>query len=308
MSSVRLYSIILALLGVVSLSLSLVARAQPAAASGPLAVVISDVVGDATEDAKVRAALYELLRQKGYPPAARIDTKQASKDLGLLRAGRVTSKMADLIRLRDSLKVAWLVRVTTDVAGANQHRALILVVGPEVFTTRVDVGAGTFAGPITAELEGRIPQLLSEAVPAEATAAPGRIIGGAYGRNLPTLEEEQAADWDTVRVFDAYYGAGVLVTGLQMADVAFQEPQPVAPHSGAGVTDMYGIGGGPSLRFGGRALFVSDPDSGSSAVGGIRFGSKGGRNGWKEGGSLTATAIRQPATRKSSASCKAIYM
>ena len=271
MSSVRLYSIFLAVAWVVSLSC--VAGALPATASGPPAVVISDVAGDATEDAKLRAAVYEILRQKGYQPAARIDTKQASRDLGMLRAGRVTSEMADLIRLRDSLKVALLVRVTTDVAGASEHRALILVVGPEVFTTRVDVGAGKFSEPVASELASRIPSLVSVAEPVADTAAPGRIIGGPYGRKLPTLEEEEAVSWDTVRGLDRYYGAGVLLTGLQIADVAFQDRQPLAPHSGAGVTDMYGFGGGPSVRFGGRALFVSDPKSGSSVVGGIRFGS-----------------------------------
>src|SRR5262245_55281889 len=87
---------------------------EPQKPKGPPLVVIADIQPTATENAELRATLYEVARARGYDAAGTLDVEGVAARESLMQAGRISAVEGDMERLRRALDVTVLVRVSTE--------------------------------------------------------------------------------------------------------------------------------------------------------------------------------------------------
>jgi hypothetical protein len=88
-----------------------------AATSRDTAVVVADAFDDETENAKLRAQIYDLCRRRGLSPDGKADTKAAAEQSGAMAEGRVVTDTGPLDAVRKAVGAALLIRIAKDAQG-----------------------------------------------------------------------------------------------------------------------------------------------------------------------------------------------
>jgi hypothetical protein len=273
------------LLSLAGLSPAFPAVAQPAPAepSEPPAkpqrsvVVVADVFADETQNAQLRARVYEAARRYGLESQPRADVIGTARDVEALEGGRVSTDRALLERMRISLGSTVLVRVSQDweragtlgvgVTAVRQGAAESRVVEAPAADPTAAVASGVDA--VLATLLGAPAPSTAGALPAESQAAQGEEPPPVYvvtpGR--PAVQEGPSAvaagkAWDVRGGPRISYEVRGLATLLYDPEVAFSDVSPTG-EAETGTADQWGIGGGVGVRA--ALLFLSLPDPSTSS-------------------------------------------
>jgi hypothetical protein len=214
-------------------------------------VVVADPSPDATQNAELRASLYEVGRHLGYDAGGTLDVKAAATRESLMTAGVITTDGAELQRLRKALGVAALARVWKTSDGTDSVH--VAVVSDAGVATR-DLKA---PGASAESLEKTLKDLL---LPAGAPKTDTQVHSGRSGFAAPEPERSESARdaWDRRSNVRLMYGANAQITGLELKDVAFTGASPQgAPVAATGTSA--GVGGGVGVRVGMMFLTLAEP-------------------------------------------------
>jgi hypothetical protein len=258
--------------------------AAPAAqAQSAGVVVVADAAADETENAALRAQVYESARAKGWQAEGKADVMGKAQSAGALEAGNVSRENEKLESLRSALGVRALVRIFRDDAGL--HVAVVTSKGAQ---TR-DVASNEAAVAAAAELLGNVKQggAATPIVPGPAGdgAAPAQsgqasLSAGFMTRSDPLAEEQgpppdspegRRLAWENRGGARATYGARALLTGLYAPGTAFADADPVSNQLEVGEGNTLGIGGGLGAHVGVMFLPVPEPVAGSSNFAAFRL-------------------------------------
>ena len=175
-------------LGAEALAPRVARAAEPAAAekSRGTVVVIVDVFEDETDNAKLRAKLYETAREKGYQPDPKADVVHVATDVDAIDGGRVSTDPDKLAIVQKGLGAALLVRVSKTDAGVS------VVLAKQSGNESKSVASAEEVPAAVAALLGVAPATkpAPEATPAPAAEAPGQGAPQAAGYILPNEEDE----------------------------------------------------------------------------------------------------------------------
>jgi hypothetical protein len=100
-------------------------------------VIVLDVKSDETDNAHLRARLYEIARRRGYEPQPRLDVVEAARERGALEAGKVTTEPARLDVLRKGVKASVLARISNEWQKDDRAGVRITIVADSGSDSRV---------------------------------------------------------------------------------------------------------------------------------------------------------------------------
>lgn len=261
------------------------------------AVVVSDALPDATENAKLRASVFELLRGRGLIPDPKVDVVAAATAGDALDAGKVTSDPAKLPKLRQALGVTVLVRISREWERGAEVGVRVTVTGPQGNESRVVAVTGGDAGPVRAAAEELLDQVAPAAAPkpkprdepaprpprspegdgGEQEPTRGRpASGGAVSRSEGALEEarpELSLDerWSARGGLRPSLGAIVVATAHHDPEWEFSDTEQRSQQRYDGVGPANGIGGGVGVRVGFMYLSLPDPTTKSGSFAAFRM-------------------------------------
>lgn len=267
---------------------------EPAAAQAPAApegknsgsriIVISDLAPDATENARLRASVYDAARGRGFEPAIGVDATGTAEKEGFVRGGVVTTDEHELDSLRHALGVAVLVRMSKDGQGAR----VTVVTDRGANTRQVQADA---VEPTVGELIGQAPGAAAASAAgvsstsagasgtASSTTGEGSIVAGglvlADQPGKPVSSNEVAEAWNARGGARLTYGARGLVTVQRTHNVAVVEPAASTPRGEdrTGNANADGIGGGIGAQVGLMYLpLPEDPTVSSGIIPAFRLG------------------------------------
>jgi len=261
------------------------AEAPKPPASATSIVVFSDAVADETENAKLRAKVYEAARERGFVPDPKADVAAAAQAKGAISEGRVSSDETALEGVRAALGVAVLVRIAMD---GNAIKIVVAhdggVKSKTVATPDAVPGAVTelLGGKAKASALGPTaaapPPASSSASDAASTESHASLSAGLILRpkkdDQPDLTDPKAlrAAWDKRGGLRASYGVHAVLTGLLVEDTPFVGQNPESGQLELGKADTYGVGAGLGLDLSMMYLPVPQPASGSTSWAAFRLG------------------------------------
>ncbi len=253
---------------------------------------------DVTANAKMRAAVFETVRKRGYSPAAGADVDGAAQQAGALDAGRVSTAPASLGKLRDQLGVGLVVRVSSEWVRGDQTGVRVTLVTAQGMKSQV-VAAPTVdprpdvakaAGAMLDSLIGEEPKATSAAAPAPSAApapaasssagAAGATPGGP-GVILPSSPAPGADEPPPLKPSEAWakrggvvasYEARAIVNGAMLPDTANSSVKPVTKLTETGKANTLGIGGGVGVRLSMLYLPLPDPTTSSGSFAAFQLG------------------------------------
>lgn len=263
----------------VALSLAVFAgRGAWAATPDPRVVVVADAAGDETENAKLRARVYESTREKGLTPEPKADVAGKASETGAMEAGQITIDEQKLQALRTALGVGTLVRVAASGAGVR-----IFVVTASGVKSQ-DVASVDAAPAAVAEMLASP----SKAAPTPAPQpTPGPSEGTAesqpvsVGFMLPAKKDEgpppdspQAirAAWENRGGVRASYGVRALVTAVMIENFNYSDQNPDSGQLEVGKKTAYGIGAGLGAHLSMMYLPLPQPAEGGKNWQAFRIG------------------------------------
>ena len=240
------------------------------------AVVVADAFDDETENAKLRAQIYDLCRQRGLSPDGKADTKAAAEQSGAMAEGRVVTDAALLDGVRKAVGAALLIRIAKDADGIR-----VLVVRDGDAKSKV-VASAEAALAAVGELLGGKQQAPAAAPDAAAASAPSASEGISAGFILKRPKKDDEPDFGDPKVLRqawndrgglrVSYGAHALATGLVIPKTQFASQNPETGQMDIGKATTYGVGAGVGLDLSVVYLPVPEPASGSTSWAGLRAG------------------------------------
>jgi hypothetical protein len=257
--------------------------APTAEAEGPTApraessvVVFCDVLDDETENAKLRARVYEVTRQKGLTPDPKADVAAAAQAKGALDEGRVTSDADRLEVVRATLGVGVLVRVAREGSGAK-----IVVARASGSKSKVVGSAEAVPDAVAALIGGKsVASATSSATESHAAAADdGTITAGLMLRPKRDDSEKDMTDpkqlsaaWQKRSGLRGSYGVHAVVTGLAIPKTPYVGQNPETGAAELGRATTYGVGAGLGLDLSMMYAPVPEPVTGSTNFAAFRLG------------------------------------
>jgi hypothetical protein len=226
-------------------------------------VVVADPFDDETENAKLRARVYEVARERGLTADSKADVQKSAETSGTLKQGKVSSEPGDLEKLRLALAASMLIRVSRDPGGMKVQ--LVRVGG----VTEKVVASAEGVGPAAAELLG------GKAAPAPAASEPVQNPLGptSAGTITASPDEEPERDlrdpkqlalaWENRGGVRFSYGVRAVLAGLMIPDVQYSSQNPETGNLDVGKTTTYGLGAGVGVTL--SMMYLPMPDSRSDA-------------------------------------------
>jgi hypothetical protein len=248
-----------------------VARAQePSAAktSRGSVVVIVDVFDDETDNAKLRAKLYEAARGKGYEPDPKADANQAATNADAMSDGRISADADKLTAVQKVLGAALLVRVAKTDAGIS-----VLLVKSGGNESKSVASADEVPAAVAALLGTAHAQPAPAPVASPPPAAADTTAPKAAGYITPSEEEEGPppdspeavrAGWENRGGVRAAYGVRAFMTGLYIPDVAYADQNVVTRELEVGKANAFGVGGGLGAHVSFLFMPLPQPTEGKS--------------------------------------------
>ncbi len=263
------------------------AKAQPARV-----VVVADSTGDETQNAQLRAKVYEAARANGWAAEGKADVMGRAQTAGALEAGSVSTTADKLEPLRSALGARALVRIFRDDKG--MHVTVVTAKGAQ---TR-DVASDAAAVSAAADLLGKVAQSGGTPAAAPATAGDGRGTASAGGSlsagfMTPSVMSDKKEGpppgspeaWVERGGARLSYGVRALLTGLYIPDTPFTDTNPVNSQVEIGKGNTFGIGGGLGAHVAFMYLPIPEPVVGSANFAAFRAG---------VGAELNALYVRPP--------------
>jgi hypothetical protein len=235
-----------------------------APSAAPSVVVVADPFDDETENAKLRARVYEVARERGLTPDSKADVQRSAETSGVLAQGKVSSDPGDLEKLRVALAASMLIRVSRDPSGIRVQ--LVRVGG----VTEKVVASAEGVGPATAELLGG----KAAPPPAAASVPVANPMGPSSAGTITASPDEEperdlrdpkqlALAWENRGGVRFSYGVRAVLAGLMIPDVQYASGNPETGELDVGKTTTYGLGGGVGVTL--SMMYLPMPDSRSEA-------------------------------------------
>jgi hypothetical protein len=260
--------------------------AQPAAAGPTKAkrtvVVVADPFDDETENAKLRAKVFDACRERGYDPDGKADVRAAAEQNDAMIDGRVTADAGPLEAVRKALGATVLVRISKQEGGV---RVSVVKDGAEKRKDVVDAAAALSA---VEELLGGAPKpaaapaAAASPTPTGASASGSTSQGISAGFILPQKKRDDEPDYGDPKVLAGAwqdrggvrvaYGAHAMATGLIIPKTLYASQNPETNQLDVGSATTYGVGLGLGLDLSVMYLPLPDPRSGSTSWQAFRLG------------------------------------
>ncbi len=271
-------------IGVVLLSAASSAFAQggepappaPAVKAQKTAVVVADAFDDETENARLRAKIYDACRTRGLSPDGKADAKAAAEQSGAMHEGRVVADAGPLDGVRKAVGASVLVRVAKDAGGLR-----VLVVTEGGAKEKLVKTADEALAAVTELLGGAKSSAAPAAAPAPAgTPPPSEGISAGFILKRPKKDDEPdfgdpktlARAWKDRGGVRVSYGAHAQATGLIIPDTQFAGQNPETGALDVGKATTYGVGLGVGLDLSVMYLPLPEPASGSTSWAAVRAG------------------------------------
>lgn len=253
------------------------AAAQPKAAK--TVVVVADAFEDETENAKLRAKVYDAARQRGYTPDGKADVKGAAEQAGAMSEGRVVAEAGPLDGVRKAVGAAVLIRIAKDAAGVR-----VLLVKDGDAKNKVVASADAALEAVAEMLGGaaKAPAAAAAAAPAAAAepAEPGQAVSAGFILKRPKKDDEPdygdpkvlSKGWQERGGARISYGAHAQATGLIIPKTAYLGQNPETGQLEMGKATSYGVGLGLGLDLSLMYLPLPEPASGATSFAAFRVG------------------------------------
>lgn len=240
-------------------------------------VVVADAFDDETENAKLRAKIYDVCRERGYTPDGKADVKGAAEQGGAMQEGRVSAEAGPLDGVRKSVGAALLVRIAKDPDGVR-----VMVVKDGDAKSKV-VATADAALAAVGELVGKTgPAAAKPASSPPAAAAPAADEGMSAGFILKPKKKDDEPDYGDPKVLgEAWkkrggarvsYGAHAQATGVIIPNTLYASTNPETGALEVGKKTTYGVGLGVGLDLSVMYLPMPEPASGSTSWAAFRAG------------------------------------
>ncbi|MBI3202812.1 MAG: hypothetical protein HYZ29_14835 [Myxococcales bacterium] len=246
----------------------------PAAQAQKTAVVVADAFEDETENAKLRAKIYDVCRERGYTPDGKADTKAAAEQSGAMHEGRVVADAGPLDGVRKAVGASVLVRVAKGDGGV---RVLVVTDGDakEKLVQTADAALAAVRELLVGKKSTAAP---AAAPPAAAPRAEG--ISAGFILKRPKKDDEPdfgdpkalAQAWKDRGGLRVSYGAHAQATGLIIPNTPFASQNPETGDLDIGKATTYGVGLGVGLDLSVMYLPLPEPASGSTSWAAVRAG------------------------------------
>ena len=251
--------------------------AAPRAQSNKV-VVIADLYADETDNARLRARVYDTARERGYEPDPALDVIEAARDANVLERERVSEDPALLGRLRTAVGASAMVRIARESERGQMLLLRVTVVTERGSDSRRFEAAAADPAPAVRRVVG---ELLGRLATGAGVEPPGAASSGGYlvhGR--PTVREEARTlgpaalrqSWEQRGGLRASYEARALITALLDPKVEFSDRNPVTGELEPGDSEQWGVGGGVGVRLSLMYLVLPDPAAPTATWGGFRLG------------------------------------
>jgi hypothetical protein len=239
-------------------------------------VVVADPFDDETENAKLRARVYEAARGRGLTPDSKADVSPAAETAGVMRAGKVSTDDADLEKLRVALGASALIRVSRDAGGMK-----VTLVRSGGATSKVVPGAEAVpaaANELLGGTPGAAPAAPAGAAPESQPLGPvsaGTMTAAAKpeeGERDLTDPKQLSAAWENRGGVRASYGVHAILMGLMIQDVNYASTNPETGELDIGKATTYGIGAGVGAHVSLMYLPLPQPRTDASSWAAFRIG------------------------------------
>lgn len=255
--------------------------AAPPAAAQPKAqktvVVVADAFDDETENAKLRAKVFDACRERGLTPDGKADVKGAAEQGGAMQEGRVVADAGPLDGVRKAVGAAVLVRISKDADGVR-----VLVIRDGDTKSKVVATADAALAAVGELLGGAAKPAASAAAPAAGApeTAPSEGISAGFILKRPKKDDEPdygdpkvlAKGWQDRGGARVSYGAHAMATGLIIPNTLYPGTNPETNELEIGKATTYGVGLGLGLDLSVMYLPLPDPASGSTSWAAFRAG------------------------------------
>jgi len=252
------------------------AAAQPK--SGKTVVVVADAFEDETENAKLRAKVYDVCRQRGLTPDGKADVKAAAEQGGAMQEGRVVADAGPLEGVRKAVGAAVLIRIAKDASGVR-----VLVVRDGDAKSKVVTSADAALEAVAELLGGSAKAAPAPAAaPATAPAAEPAEQGLSAGFILKRQKKDDEPDYGDPKVLSqawrdrggvrVSYGAHAQATGLMLPNWLYLGQNPETGQLDQGKKTAYAVGLGLGLDLSVMYLPLPEPVSGSTSWAAVRAG------------------------------------
>lgn len=233
-------------------------------------VVVADAEQDETENARVRASVYEHGRKRGLEPDTKADVTGKATESGALEAGVVSSEPERLEKLRAALGARALVRIVRTSAGVR-----VLLVTSSGVTSRDVASADAAAGAARELLDalgGPKPAAPAPKQPAGEPMQVGVLTGAEpAGRAAPDIAGSGSA-WQERGGPRFSYGVQAALVGLYVPRAGFADTNPVTSQLEVSRADTFGVGAGLGVQLSMMMLPLPEPADGSTSFAAFRVG------------------------------------
>lgn len=256
----------------------------PAGSQAPNAassvVVVADAFEDETENAKLRARIFELARGRGLTPDGKADTRAAAEQQNAMVEGKISADAAPLDGVRKSLHAGVLIRVSKDAGGLRvlvvrdgDAKSKVVADAEAVLAALGELLGGTSKGAAAPAAESR-PE--SSAAGASQGVSAGYILKPSKRDDEPDYGDPKvlSAAWAKRGGARASYGAHAQVTGLMIPKTQYVGTNPETGLTEIGSTTTYGVGAGLGLDLSLMVLPLPEPASGSTSWAAFRVGAR----------------------------------
>lgn len=249
-------------------------------------VVVCDAADSATDNARMRAGVYEVARKRGLESRPRADVEGAARAASAMVDGRISSASASLQALRKQLGASVVIRVALEWQRGDQTGVRVTVVSESGDATEVVAAPTVDPRPLVAKTAGKLldqtlpaaapPPEAEKAEPDKAASAEWLVQPGAQ----PPPEEDASTDpkeirrrWQARGGLRASYEARAMATGLFIPETAFASTNPVDKTTiDRGTANTLGVGGGLGVRLAMVYLPLPDPTLSSGSFAAFRLG------------------------------------
>ena len=155
------------------------AAGTPAAApQSNKVVVIADLYADETENARLRARVYDTARERGYEPDPGLDVIEAARNANVLERERISENPALLGRLRAAVGASAMVRIARETQRGQKLILRVTVVTERGSDARRIEAAAADPAPA---VQGVVGELLGR-LATGGVESPGAAKSGGYLR------------------------------------------------------------------------------------------------------------------------------
>jgi hypothetical protein len=268
------------------------APASPSATAQHV-VVIADAADNETDNARLRAVVFDVARGYGLSAERPPDLVETARTSGALEGGRVSTAVAPLGSLRQAFGASVLVRISREWERGADVGLRVTVVGPRGSESEVVSAPNAEPEPaLEPAVKALLEKVLGKAPASTASSGPSTGGGAASGAassgasagvqwlvnpaSAPPAEPHDrrsiARAWAARGGVRATYEVRGMLTTVMIPHQGFSSENPVTHATESGQANTFGVGGGVGVRVGMLYLPLGDPRISSGTFAAFRLG------------------------------------